>query len=151
MQDNCAKCHDMHVTAEKPRRGSHTPAALPTLATEPTGLEAPVKRWFTNSMFDHRAHRDMSCLECHSKALTSGPDQIVNTTFARETGAADCLLPNIDACVRCHKPGGESAGAATGSCVSCHVYHDRTKERPAGSEPPPPATQPAVASAAPAG
>ena len=54
------------------------------------------------------------CTECHAKAKTS-----------RET--ADVLIPGIETCRDCHRPGADSAESR---CFECHVYHDWTKQKP---------------------
>src|SRR4029079_4196040 len=87
---------------------------LHTLKTLPTGFETP-RRWFTSSKFDHRAHRSMTCIDCHEQAKTSN-----NTS--------DVLLPGISNCVQCHAPqpkAGSLAGGAGTSCLACHDYHQR--------------------------
>lgn len=98
----------------------------PELAfTSPTGIPTASRRWFTNSVFDHRAHRSVSCVDCHADALKS-------------SATSDVLSPNLDtgakSCVSCHKPDVDSFSAgvhrgATSDCISCHQFHDRTKER----------------------
>jgi len=76
-------------------------------------------------VFDHRAHRSVNCVDCHAAALTS-------------SATSDVLSPNLDtgtkSCVSCHKPDVDSFTAgvhrgATSDCISCHQFHDRTKER----------------------
>ena len=72
-----------------------------------------------------------------SGAINSGKDEKSPISIpAIQTGTADILSPDINRgatsgnnCVDCHKPGGAARDAATASCVSCHVFHDRSKER----------------------
>jgi predicted CXXCH cytochrome family protein len=98
-----------------------TAAATAAAATRPsTAHPLPTRegrRWFTGSVFDHDAHRGMTCVECHAKASGS-------------MLTSDMLVPDADACVRCHHPGGRGGMAASNNCVTCHVYHDRAKETP---------------------
>lgn len=68
-------------------------------------------RWLRHSTFRHDSHRMMSCTECHA-ARTS-------------TKTSDVLLPSVNSCKNCH----HSQGGARNTCVECHLYHDRTKER----------------------
>jgi hypothetical protein len=119
------------------------PAASPTtrpidlppvlLATIRTGIPNSPQHWFAQSHFDHAAHRDLSCFSCHANAWTS-------------SDTSDLLLPNLDnnnvpkgstdlnghvikSCVDCHAPPASSAQlSAPSNCITCHVYHDRTKE-----------------------
>src|SRR5439155_18071682 len=86
-------------------------------AFEHPAATAEGRRWFTSSVFGHDAHRGMTCVECHATAVGS-------------TLTSDVLAPDADACVRCHHPGGRGGMAASNNCVTCHVYHDRSRETP---------------------
>jgi predicted CXXCH cytochrome family protein len=88
------------------------PSAAP--ATGPVAT-AEGRRWFTGSLFDHDAHRQMACIDCHAQARSSSL-------------TSDVLLPDIQSCTNCHHPGGAAKAAASNNCVTCHVYHDRSKE-----------------------
>ncbi len=81
-------------------------AALP--AVRPTAMPT---RWLPHGEFDHKVHRPMACTECHA------------ATGSTET--VDVLLPSISVCRECHR----DAGGARGTCVECHLYHDRARER----------------------
>jgi predicted CXXCH cytochrome family protein len=114
------------------------PTTLPTtqpslLDILPTGIPSAPRRWFASSHFDHAAHRDLSCFNCHANAPTS-------------TDTADLMLPDLDSsnllhsaaerkaqgiksCIDCHGPPASSSElSAPSNCITCHVYHDRTKE-----------------------
>jgi len=91
------------------------------LATAPTNLPSYARRWYPHSKFDHDAHRNMTCRECHKPSGDSAADSDV------------VLLPAIEICARCHvpqKPGILIAAADTApaGCVTCHVFHDRNQE-----------------------
>lgn len=93
---------------------------VPTTAPSAAPTSRPVataegRRWFTASIFDHDAHREMACIDCHAQAKGSSL-------------TSDVLLPDIQSCTSCHHPGGAAKGAASNNCVTCHVYHDRAKE-----------------------
>ncbi len=94
-------CQYCHVMEDGSDAGG-----LPHVAA--TGIPA---RWFAHATFDHRTHRELRCVACHEKAAAS-----------RDT--ADVLLPGINSCRKCHE-----AGGARMSCVECHRYHDKTRER----------------------
>lgn len=64
-------------------------------------------RWFQHSYFNHETHRVTMCEECHDKARKS-------------TLTTDVLLPGIQNCQKCHKPGEARSG-----CNECHLYHDK--------------------------
>ncbi|HXX94345.1 MAG TPA: cytochrome c3 family protein [Planctomycetota bacterium] len=107
--DGCMKCHKTDL-------GPNFPATAPVVT--PTGLrpgapgdEGAPRRWFLHSKFDHRAHQELRCLECHGAADSS-----------RLT--ADVLMPSQALCLRCHGP----SGGAASTCATCHLYHDRTRE-----------------------
>jgi hypothetical protein len=92
----CALCH----TETTPRAlgrdlPSYAKSDLPT-------------RWFPRSRFDHRPHRMLDCVQCHTEATTS-------------TQASDRLMPGLQTCARCHNG---SAGARS-DCLECHIYHPR--------------------------
>jgi hypothetical protein len=73
------------------------------------------RRWFTSSVFDHESHRSVNCTDCHAGATGSSL-------------TSDVLLPDIQSCVQCHHAGGRDKMAASNNCVTCHVYHDRSKD-----------------------
>ena len=74
-------------------------------------------RWMTHAEFDHKAHQLVTCTECHAQAKTSNRTE-------------DVLLPGIATCQQCHNRGKYSAETR---CSECHLYHDRTKMKPASS------------------
>ncbi len=88
----------------------HMVTYVPDQLPEVTPTAIPV-RWLPHSVFNHGAHRMLTCTECH----TAGASQ--ETT--------DVLLPSITTCRECHR---DSGGARSG-CVECHLYHDKTRDR----------------------
>jgi hypothetical protein len=108
--------------ATNPATGPSTATTTTTHTfTEPPNLIPPLatpegRRWFANSVFDHNSHRALNCASCHAQAITS-------------TLTSDVLMPDAASCTKCHHPGGPSQQAASNNCVTCHTYHDRTKER----------------------
>jgi hypothetical protein len=97
---SCVECHTLNF-----RLG----AALPEVPKA-----AIAEQWLPRAWFDHEAHQMLICSECHVKAKTS-----------RET--ADVLIPGIETCRQCHRPGTDSAESR---CFECHVYHDWSKQKP---------------------
>ena len=94
------------------RRRTGTDGVLPDV--DPPRVPA---RWFVYADFPHQRHRRVECTVCHAGAATS-----------RDT--ADLLLPGIAACRACHGPQPRAAGPAAGAttrCVSCHLYHDKSR------------------------
>jgi hypothetical protein len=96
----CQECHNLVFTASNP-----VPAVPKANITT---------RWLKKAEFDHQAHQMVLCADCHPKAASS-----------RDT--ADVLLPGIQVCRSCHRPGEQHA--ARSSCDECHQYHDWTKEK----------------------
>ena len=97
--ETCARCHDTKETDA---------AGLPMV--RPAMLTA---RWFRKAVFEHGAHQELTCISCHPDAATS-------------KSASDVMLPGIQVCRQCHNSDSNSAGA---NCSTCHVYHDRSKEK----------------------
>ncbi len=105
----CVECHTLSPSAEP----IVSLNSLAKLEIAPV-LMTPV--WFESSVFNHRTHRALGCVECHSDARHS-----------RQNGD-QVLLPGIDVCVSCHAPAGgqdptRPGGASTG-CTECHRYHN---------------------------
>jgi hypothetical protein len=107
----CAECHVKQDDEER-----KVPVYKKTAMPGPRRLarpgDAPEPRWLPHSVFDHGVHRPMSCTACHVRAKES-------------EDRADVLLPSIGVCRECHAP----TGGARTTCVECHLYHDKTKER----------------------
>lgn len=140
--NSCAKCHEMNGGTMPALMSAATTQPAVALDTVATGIPTTARHWFANSRFDHRPHREMSCVDCHQAALSSGD--------VTATATADVLSPDLDRfaakdknCIDCHKPGGAAVEAASGNCISCHVFHDRSKERLPDGRMAAPATQPA--------
>ena len=99
-----------------------------------TQIPTVPRRWFASARFDHQAHRNLSCVECHAGAETS-----------KET--ADVLSPDFDggmaglppaegkpavvaaeSCLKCHGAGQPNLPAALSACIVCHDYHQHQNE-----------------------
>ena len=104
----CGECHKPEMRDGK-------------LSVKPVKL---LSRYMPNGWFDHAAHKDAPCAECHAAKTSSS--------------AADVLLPGIAQCRTCHV--GESGVLPASSseseesnhngkarvpsgCVMCHAYH----------------------------
>jgi len=102
----CNKCH----VVENPQ------ARIPTIAR----VMIP-KVWLPYGLFSHRSHRLLECASCHADV-------------AKSKVATDVNLPSIKVCQECHRATTTAAAepmaqhSATTDCVSCHVYHDKTKD-----------------------
>jgi hypothetical protein len=137
----------------KPRKPIKAPALQ---TTEPTGIPGAPRRWFAASRFDHRSHRDMACVECHSKldnldkidgiqdetlkadltfaatdtraVLSPGMEWSVPQFAAASEGQWTVSSSRTRSCMECHQPDTAEQRFATAACVTCHAYHDHSKE-----------------------
>jgi len=106
----CKYCHEYEearsgfpvVRKVSPIRGHHR-------EDSPSGGEP----WLEHARFSHRAHRAAACASCHQAAASSARTE-------------DVLVPKMASCLPCHG----STGALQDRCAQCHLYHDKTKERP---------------------
>jgi len=74
---------------------------------------APVRashRWMPHALFDHKAHAQSRCGDCHDAA--------------RSTKASDVLMPTIAKCRDCHGGPVPVEGKVTSNCLLCHGFHD---------------------------
>ena len=96
----CKECHTLTRAADN-QLPIITPPSIP-------------QRWFTHSVFNHEVHAraGRACADCHRDVQTS-------------QHTSDVLLPGIVVCQECHT---QPTGARS-ECVTCHVYHDKTKAR----------------------
>ncbi|MCA9119541.1 MAG: hypothetical protein H6822_11270 [Planctomycetaceae bacterium] len=74
-------------------------------------------RWFAHSRFDHSAHRDVSCIECHHV--------VPGATSLESTSVKDILMPELNVCQSCHGATRTVPTQRYGrqNCVECHQYH----------------------------
>ena len=103
-REKCGLCHKSDTALP-------TDGSLPHYQT----VTQP-KKWMTNAVFSHPAHRAVACADCHTETLTA-------------TGEHAVLMPTIATCRRCHdgrtSPQGPALanGHAESGCFLCHVYH----------------------------
>ncbi len=66
--------------------------------------------WMPGAKFDHGAHEEISCNDCHSGV-------------AKSEKTEDVLMPNVRKCQDCHgDPNGDKP--VESNCTTCHSYHD---------------------------
>ncbi len=68
-----------------------------------------VTRYMPNGWFDHAAHRQTACTDCHAAP--------------RSDAASDVLLPNLASCRTCHLGEAAVKPKIPSNCVMCHSYH----------------------------
>ena len=90
----CAQCHQVSHDA-----GGWTIAAV-----------APAHAWMPRARFDHAAHAQSKCADCHD--------------VAQSKSSADVAMPSIDACRECHGGSRPAVGKVTSNCLLCHGFHD---------------------------
>jgi hypothetical protein len=104
---HCAKCHEF---GERDAAGDLMPAVKP--ASMPA-------TWLTLARFDHAAHQNMSCRDCHAAAY---PDEKASAAELFRDSHGGVMVPGIANCRQCH--GARfSATPARSDCVECHRYH----------------------------
>ena len=146
--NSCKTCHLMqgdinHVPPEWQTLSNFAPlppeqknaATMPTLSIAAEEFQAAppgLQKWFKNSRFDHDAHRNMNCLECHAGAypsqvpLLNERSLVPNNTW---TGYShDLTRITIRSCFECHHAPDATGAGARANCTECHDFHDRTKE-----------------------
>ncbi len=138
MANSCAKCHTLDgVTAsamnapagEGGDRTAKKPSPTRLLQTLPTVITSTPRRFFAHSSFDHDAHRNLSCMECHGEVKVDHKTASAHyPALKNETEAL--LQPAIDSCVKCHTPDTPTQRGAGAECMSCHNFHDRSMESP---------------------
>lgn len=72
-------------------------------------------RYMDKAAFDHRAHRQTACKECHAAAGS--------------TRASDVLLPGLATCRTCHLGEDSTKAKVPSGCAMCHSYHPPTFAR----------------------
>ncbi|MDE2300987.1 MAG: cytochrome c3 family protein [Sphingomonadales bacterium] len=89
----CGECHKPEMRGGK-------------LAVRPVTQTA---RYLPDGWFDHEAHRQTRCAECHAAANSAS--------------ASDVLLPRLAECRSCHLGEAASKPKIPSTCVMCHSYH----------------------------
>jgi hypothetical protein len=89
----CGECHKPQMHGGK-------------LSVRPVTL---VSRYMPNGWFDHSAHTQTRCSECHAAATSQS--------------SADVLLPKVAECRSCHMGEGAAKPKVPSSCAMCHAYH----------------------------
>ncbi len=113
----CLLCHvfDTPRDTTTPTSSNSTGASAASPVVRKTLVP---NRWLPYGKFDHAPHLGLpvikikGCIACHETAPSS-------------QYTADVLLPGIKTCQTCHfEPGGAQA-----KCITCHSYHDKTRQR----------------------
>jgi hypothetical protein len=89
----CGECHKPQMNGGK-------------LSVRPVTL---VSRYMPNGWFDHAAHSQSKCSECHAAATSQS--------------SADVLLPKVAECRSCHLGEAAAKPKVPSSCAMCHAYH----------------------------
>lgn len=138
---SCVKCHAIDGALPSLKSADKTFSAAFNLAIRPTKIPDTPRRWFPSSQFDHRKHRNMSCVDCHGAVshanlervakLPDGDDQqkaAKSVELAKVAHTSSVLMPSVNSCVSCHHTPNAAGRGAGGDCATCHQFHDRTKE-----------------------
>ena len=76
-------------------------------------IVAPVRanhQWMPHARFDHKAHAQSKCADCHD--------------VARSKKSGDVAMPSIAKCRDCHGGPTPQQGKLTSNCLLCHGFHD---------------------------
>ena len=85
----------------------------PTTAAPLAWTVAPVRksnRWMPGARFDHAAHAQSKCADCH---------RVDQSKSLREVA-----MPTIETCRECHGGSRPQTGKVTSNCLLCHGFHD---------------------------
>jgi len=121
VETGCLQCHDTDSIGEDSIIAARNGTAMPMIPG----------RWLKHGIYDHAAHREISCRYCHSQAYPDGdksPDP-PNDHQIR-------MIDGIDRCTGCHRDaettvpddldqtwfGGQPTWASD-NCTLCHRYH----------------------------
>jgi predicted CXXCH cytochrome family protein len=73
---------------------------------------APVRannNWMPHARFDHKAHQQVSCVDCHD--------------VTQSKKSTDVAMPTIAKCRDCHGGSKPVEGKVTSNCMLCHGFH----------------------------
>jgi predicted CXXCH cytochrome family protein len=98
---SCAVCHTVNKLPENSISDDHSAFKV----VDPENRES----WFRGTAFDHSAHLNTQCMDCHKGVNTS-----------KDT--SDVLLPGVKGCKECHGDQDHTKKVSS-TCVSCHPYH----------------------------
>ncbi len=76
--------------------------------------------FFKHGKFDHAAHRDVSCADCHNYEQNLGKSQLSNLELDKP------MIRDLDSCLVCHQSATRVSSpnrAGPTDCISCHTYH----------------------------
>jgi len=117
-KQTCSECHRYELPQPREMIELIAPGERPKFQVKPSAIK---EVWFEHAVFDHAAHRALSCRECHAGAF---PD----AQAGGSTRSRDVLLPSIRTCRQCHVPSrlayGGTQGGAGFDCTECHRYHN---------------------------
>lgn len=118
----CCKCH-----IAEPHASGADATLLPTL--RPAAIPTT---WFRHAHFDHGAHQQSKCVECHlvpEQSPSSRPAGLESSCAADAIeGPQDqrrVMILGREKCLECHAPRREEngKGGARWDCAECHRYH----------------------------
>lgn len=89
-------CGECHTPLWKNGKPGVVPVSLPA-------------RYMAHGWFDHAAHKQTGCAECHAAPTSEH--------------SSDVLLPKVAECRSCHLGEDAPKGKVPSSCAMCHAYH----------------------------
>ncbi len=91
------------------RMSRHRPTAAGNVAQWRVQPVHQTARYFLHGWFDHKAHEQTDCADCHGAA--------------KSDKASDLMLPGVESCRTCHQGEGAVKAKVPSSCIMCHDYH----------------------------
>jgi predicted CXXCH cytochrome family protein len=97
----CKTCHEVERSS------------APKSGAAPEYRITPVRQnlsYMPGARFDHNAHRQTKCANCHDVATSKK--------------SSDVAMPTIKACRECHAGSRPTVSKVTSNCLLCHGFHD---------------------------
>lgn len=115
----CLRCH--FASPEDSGRGVLLPRTM--AADQENGITAGGMFETTilkHGKFDHAAHSDVKCTDCHDYENSLGKSQLTNLELDKP------MIRDFDSCLACHQTAARVAPPnrpGPTNCISCHTYH----------------------------
>ena len=120
---SCKTCHEL-IREDTPQGRQWTVARVLNGHT-----------WMPHARFDHKAHAQSKCGDCHD--------------VAKSKRAEDVAMPTIETCRDCHAGAKPVLDRLTSNCLLCHGFHEHANPWDPGFKPKNPSPRMAGAARAP--
>jgi hypothetical protein len=110
---SCVVCHQVS-RLPGPGRAGTSGRDLPQYAIAPI---RPEHAWMPKAVFNHKAHRNEKCSDCHAAKLSQN--------------AKEVLMPSIETCRDCHVGSSPVINKIASDCGMCHGFHMESHQQEA--------------------